>query len=262
MDMLKAFTRLTDNINGHLDQKIDVEQIMNSELREVMDYGLWVETIDMQKAFNDSVAPGWQLDKSGKKYDFWMAILDESVEVLGSRHWKWWKNTSKHGEVDWDNVGVELVDLFHFILSLSIQHETTEILFSQMVNLQMNKSSLTLVRDDKFFSDFWQNFLMSVQMKNVPLLAVGWVDFWFRMGYDVNDLFYQYRVKAALNKIRQEFGYGVKNAYQKNWLDLNGKEVEDNVMAFKLTQDINLDKNSLDNMIDVLRNYYLTNVSI
>jgi len=255
MDVLTAFSRLTDNINQNQDElQLNVEDIMNSELGNFIDYGLWKETMELQKKFNDQVAPGWMQDKRNQKYNFWMAILDETTEVLNSKHWKWWKDPSKMNEVDWDNVQVELIDLFHFILSICIQQNAEHVLFSQLLNLQMNKDKITLIKDDKYFEDFWNNFLMAVQMKNLPVMAVSWGDFWFRAGGDVNVLFKEYRIKAALNKIRQEFGYGKE--YQKMW-NFNGKMVEDNVVAWELSKDIPLDKNTLENVTKVLREFYL-----
>lgn len=262
MDMLAAFTRLTDNINQQIDTKLDIEEIMDSELNGIIDYKLWKETVDIQKDFNDFVAPGWLTDKNNEKYNYWMAILDETVEVLNSKHWKWWKNPNEMGNVDWDNIQVELIDLFHFILSLCIQQEATTVIFSQLMNLEMNKDKLKLKRDGKYFEDFWHTFLMAVQMKNLPLVAVSWGDFWFRAGGDVNILFKEYRIKAALNNIRQEFGYGAKNTYQKIWARADGTKAEDNVIAWELSQDIELNENTVEEITKVLREHYLKYVAL
>jgi len=263
MDILTAFSRMAADMDKNIDQEIDIDQIMTSELKGIIDYSLWQETIKIQESLNDSVAPGWKEDKEQRKYDFWMAILDETTEVLNSRHWKWWKDSNKMGNVDWDNVRVELIDLFHFILSIAIQHDSSSIIFAQLANLETNKDRLKEPRDEHFFEDFWQMFLMSLHTKNLPVIAVYWCDFWYRAGGDVNELFMEYRIKAALNKIRQEFGYGAKNTYQKLWVDKDtGAMVEDNVMAWKLAQDVELNKDTVETMTNKLRDYYLENVEI
>jgi len=264
MDLTDAFSNMANMVNGKLTDKIDINKVMSQELNGVVDYGLWLETVDIQKSFNDKVAPGWQQDK--EKYDFWMAILDETIEVLGSRHWKWWKKDKEVGDIDWDNIRVELVDLFHFILSVAIQNDSHAIIFQQLVNLEMHKDVdiegyTPKLKDKDFFKDFWEQFLMSVQMKMLPLCAVRIVEYWYRSGGDVNELFMEYRIKAALNNIRQEFGYGT--GYSKMWLDVtDGTKKEDNVIAWKLAQDIPLDGDTVSKIEEILRSYYLTHCSI
>jgi hypothetical protein len=133
----------------------------------------------------------------------------------------------------------------------------------QMVNMEMNKESLTKIKDDKFFQDFWEEFLMGVQMKLLPVVAVRLVEYWYRSGKDVNDLFREYRIKASLNKIRQEFGYGLTNSYQKMWVDIDTNEiVEDNVIAGKITTDVPLNGDTIEIMTKILKDYYLKNVAI
>jgi len=259
MSMFNSLSKIVDKVNSKIDTEIDVQKMMSSELNGVIDYGLWLETIEIQKKFNDSVAPGWL---ENNKYDYWMAVLDETVEVLGSRHWKWWKNGDKLGVVDWDNIKVELIDLFHFILSLCLKQQNESIIFSQLANMEINKLSDEEIKADTFFEEFWEQFLMAVHMKLLPVVAVRIVEFWYKAGGDLNDLFMEYRIKAALNNIRQEFGYNKEN-YNKQWLDTDtGELAEDNVIAWKLSNGVPLDENTVKNMTSLLRDYYLTNVII
>jgi dimeric dUTPase (all-alpha-NTP-PPase superfamily) len=264
MDIYNVFNKMANTVSGRVAKDLDVTQIMNSEMNSVVDYGLWLETVEIQKSFNESIAPGWQLDKQHQKYDFWMAVLDETVEVLGSRHWKWWKNSSKMGDIDWDNIKVELIDIFHFLLSIAIQQDMDHVLFSQLVNIEMTKDENPIkVHDEKFFEEFWNEFLMGVQMKILPITCLKLIDFWYKAGGDANELFKEYRIKAALNNIRQEFGYGAANTYEKMWLDVNtNTKVEDNVIAWKLAQDIPLNAETTKNITDKLRDYYIEHVAI
>jgi hypothetical protein len=267
MDKLGAFTQFADMVNQKLETKdrIDINKLISSEIGGVVDFGIWQETVELQKAFNERVAPGWQLDIHQKKYNYWMAILDETVEVLNSKHWKWWKNGTKMGEVDWDNIQVELIDLFHFILSIAIQHDSESIIFTQLVNVEINKDEMykNKIKNDSFFNDFWDNFLMAVQMKNLPLVAIYWVEFWYRAGGNAERLFMEYRIKVALNNIRQEFGYGSANNYQKMWIDVDtGQKVEDNVIAWKIAKDLELSTNLADEITERLKEYYLKHVAI
>jgi dimeric dUTPase (all-alpha-NTP-PPase superfamily) len=265
MDIFKTLDKMSNRFNIGALPDIEIDQLKATELSAVIDYELWLETIELQKEFNTQVAPDWASDRLGKKYNFWMGILDETAEVLNSRHWKWWKNRDQMGNVDWDNVKVELIDIFHFTLSICIQNNMENTLFMQLVNLEMNKDNTSInhkVKDPEFFDDFWEEFLMAVQMKLLPVLIIRLVEYWYRAGGDANTLFREYRIKAALNKIRQEFGYSSKNSYEKMWPNKSGKMVEDNVMAVELTKDIPIDKDTVDNMKKVLRDYYLQNIAI
>jgi len=263
MDLFESFSKMANQVNGQIDEKIDINEIMNTELQGVVDFAMWMETVELQKEFNNSVAPGWQTDVKHLKYDYWMAITDEAIEVLGSKHWKWWKDSSKMGEIDWDNVNVELIDLFLFTMSIAIQQDAQHLIFSQLVNMEMNKETM-VIRPDDFFDDFRERFLgIAVANKNLALAAVFLVEFWFKAGGSAHQLFMEFRVKSALNKIRQEYGYGKKNSYHKMWLDTEtGNMVEDNVIAHKLADGVDLDENTISNIFDLLETYYLENVAV
>jgi dimeric dUTPase (all-alpha-NTP-PPase superfamily) len=245
-----------ETIQSKLPDEINFADAMNKETKDVLDYNVWVETIELQKSFNDSVAPGWQLDVQNKKYDFWMAVLDETIEVMNSKHWKWWKDKEKMGQVDWENVRVEMVDLFHFLLSLAIQNESEHILYMQLLNLELTKEENAPVKDDDYFEHFHDQFLMGVQMKALPLVLVRWVEFWYRLGANAEDLLREYRVKNALNKVRQKYGYN-KGQYHKMWVDSDtNKRVEDNVIAWKLAEKLPLEPGMMEKLEKELSDYY------
>jgi dimeric dUTPase (all-alpha-NTP-PPase superfamily) len=236
----------------------------NEEIGGAVDYHLWAETVKIQKQFNDQVAIGWEADKDQLKFDYWMATLDEVTEVLNSRHWKWWKNPSQMNNVDWDNVIVELVDIFHFMLSMGIQHKSHDMIFTSLVAVEAD-TNRPPIKDETFFKDFWEHMIMATYLKSLPLLIVKWVEFWYRAGGNANDLFKEYRLKAALNKVRQEFGYGAKNTYFKMWPspDNPSIKVEDNVAAKILTKDLTeINNNTINEIESVLQKYYLERVAI
>ncbi len=49
--------------------------------------------------------------------DWRLAISQETAELIDSFDWKWWKKMS----VDTENAEIELVDIWHFVLSLMIE---------------------------------------------------------------------------------------------------------------------------------------------
>ncbi|MDR0855029.1 MAG: dUTPase [Christensenellaceae bacterium] len=47
-----------------------------------------------------------------------LALFSELNEVLSEVNFKWWKNPK---EVNWDNVKDEIIDVLHFLVSLSLK---------------------------------------------------------------------------------------------------------------------------------------------
>lgn len=244
---------LTPELKKNLNIDLDLWQ-ETLEVNNIIDYNIWDETIKIQDNFNSQINPNWKESDQ----DFWMAILDETIEVLNSRNWKWWKDTSKYEykSVDKENIKVEFIDIFHFMLSIAIKENMEMIIYASFMNKEMNKDSIKLIDNnmDDFFNNFWNDYLMAVSMKNLPMIITKWTDFWYDLGYDAQYLFLQYRIKVALNKLRQEFGY-TDGTYIKSW---NG--VEDNKVAFELCNNVKLDNNTVDNMFDILKDYYLKNI--
>lgn len=60
-----------------------------------------------------------QLDESGKAQwilNYTRAMQQEIAELIDSVPWKWW---AKYQEFDEQNAKVEVVDLFHFLISIA-----------------------------------------------------------------------------------------------------------------------------------------------
>jgi hypothetical protein len=141
-------------------------------------------------------------------------------------------------------------------------------IFMSLVTLELDSESkreLTgRVQDDDFFNEFWEQFLMAVWSKNLSLVVVKWVEFYYRSGGSYTDLVRYYFTKNALNHIRQEFGYS-EGTYQKMWPHPkeSSTKVEDNVAAGILLDNIvEINKDSVEEMQKILRQYYLENLAI
>lgn len=85
------------------------------------------ELFDLQTEFNDRLIPRgmkhYLSGKAGSKdVNKWLlnnarAIIHEAVELEDSCFWKWW---SKDKYIDLQNIRVEIVDLWHFLLSITM----------------------------------------------------------------------------------------------------------------------------------------------
>ncbi len=76
---------------------------------------------DLQNTFDEYIREKRSLDYSNKEE--WVqkictAIITEACELNDACNWKWWKNKKK---IDWDNVKEEIIDLWHFLISVSLK---------------------------------------------------------------------------------------------------------------------------------------------
>lgn len=71
-----------------------------------------VEQLALQNKMNATVNPDWL--RAG--YAWHRAIMAEAVEALDHYGWKWWKKS----EPDVPQVQIELVDIWHFVLSATL----------------------------------------------------------------------------------------------------------------------------------------------
>jgi dimeric dUTPase (all-alpha-NTP-PPase superfamily) len=77
--------------------------------------------LDLQNTFDNYIKDKRNLDYSDKEQ--WVqnlstAIIMEACELKDACSWKWWKNK---GEVDWENVKEEIIDIWHFLMSVSLK---------------------------------------------------------------------------------------------------------------------------------------------
>lgn len=85
------------------------------------------QLFELQMAFNDRLVVGsmrrfQKISAPLKERNKWLlrnarAIIHEAVEVEDECLWKWW---SKDKTIDLKHIQIEVVDLWHFLLSLTI----------------------------------------------------------------------------------------------------------------------------------------------
>ncbi len=196
------------------------------------------EMVELQRHLNNSTNGSNWVDgttKDGRMINWNRCIYVEAIEALDSFNWKHWKdiNTSD----DWDNLLVELVDIWHFLMSeaLTLGHP----IILPKLNVNKNRAQLIiqleiiakLALDSSLVSknrsgnieEMLKSFFSAIACANLPIA----------------DLYCRYVVKNQLNILRQDYGYKYGN-YQKIW---HGKE--DNVVAFKLMTDNNFTPSEL-----------------
>ena len=173
--------------------------------------------------------------KEGRQISWLRCIYMEAAEAIDSFNWKHWKNIE--GQPDLDNAKVELVDIWHFIMSEAIHFGDTQFAESyediqpeREVNPEMmveNLEKLVAVAATANV-DKSQNGLYEITGLFFQALAT--------MAMDVPELYSRYIVKNQLNTFRQEHGYK-DGSYIKMWSDAKGNIVEDNVVAFNIVDE-------------------------
>lgn len=165
--------------------------------------------------------------KDGRQISWLRCIYMEAAEAIDSFNWKHWKDID--GQPDLDNAKVELVDIWHFIMSEAIHFGDTGFAeaYENMEPERETNPELMVEILEKMVAaaaganvDKSQNALYEITSIFFKALA--------NMSMDVPELYKRYIVKNQLNTFRQDHGYK-DGSYVKMW-----GGVEDNVVAFNI----------------------------
>ncbi len=190
----------------------------------------------MQQSLNESTSgKDWikGFTDKGKPINWRRCIYMEAAELIDSYPWKHWKNID--AQPDWNNIKIEVVDIWHFVLSEAlrdykinrkgdIEKLTNDII--KLANYQSFKENLKPLDEDIYKQIAWVENFVKTLFTSEDVLTL--IDAFFNMAYlmQVNlDVLYRlYIGKNILNLFRQDHGYK-EGKYIKQW---NG--LEDNVM--------------------------------
>ena len=203
------------------------------------------EMFSLQQKLNDETnGVGWEsgYTKNNRMINWKRCIYMECAELIDSFSWKHWKNI--HHDTDWDNVTVEIVDIWHFVMSLLLEDYKAnskgdlEKLLKDVIDVQgfesftkepansalaepmelMNDIESIIHEMTGFESDMFDGLL-----KEYFVVAR-------KCGVNLKVLYKFYIAKNVLNQFRQDHGYK-EGTYKKVW---NGKE--DNVVMLSFLE--------------------------
>lgn len=181
------------------------------------------------------------ITKNGKIINWKRCIYMECAEMIDSFSWKHWKNIDK--EADWDNLQIEVVDVWHFIMSLAIEN------YSQTLRGQIEDLAINITELESFSKIDTQNELFALQddviqkieslmldtlskeILNLEKLISDFFDLVLMSGLDLESLYKLYVGKNILNQFRQDHGYK-DGSYIKIWAG-----EEDNVIMKKVLEE-------------------------
>jgi hypothetical protein len=197
--------------------------------------------LQLQNQLNDATnGEDWPkgVTKNGKTINWNRCIYMECAEMVDSFSWKHWKSINQ--EPDWDNLQIEVIDVWHFIISLGIE-DYSKNLKGGIEDLALNISQLesfskidvqnaTFASQDEVIAKVENIILLSLQKETLDLEALigEFFDLVLMSGLDLQTLYRLYVGKNILNQFRQDNGYK-DGSYIKVW---NGEE--DNVVMKRI----------------------------
>ncbi len=198
-----------------------------------------LQMLTLQQTLNDATnGLNWEdgITKNGKKIDWRRCIYLEAAELVDSYPWKHWKNID--AQPDYENIKIELVDIWHFIMSEALRLYKTKNLGSiedLAKNIEKMKSYHHLVKGNNEILESYQQIEEVEKLiktlfcdADIDTLTASFLETTTKLGLNLSNLYALYIGKNILNKFRQEHGYK-EGTYIKVW---QGKE--DNVVMQSL----------------------------
>lgn len=191
--------------------------------------------LELQQKLNDATnGLDWEkgVTKNGKKINWRRCIYMESAEMIDSFGWKHWKSIAQ--ATDYENLQIEIVDVWHFVMSLVLEFahnsgaEPIEELAARITQTpEYQKLSteipLTFGNDDILMTKI-ENVMRLALIPVSPEMIGALIEEFFELAYlgalNVTQLYRLYVGKNILNQFRQDHGYK-EGSYIKIW---NGSE--------------------------------------
>ncbi|NPA13013.1 MAG: dUTPase [Aquificae bacterium] len=211
-----------------------------------------LEMFQLQEKLNRKINENWR--KVRTKEDFARATWIECAELVDSLPWKWWKKQ----EADLENVQIEVVDIWHFIMSYLLMDYTPEeavnteyiTLFKKGLNEDFTHLNVSGEYINHYLgeTDRYKKIIFLAErvaegfLKHNLEEGIFFFGLLVRNTISLDKMYLLYIGKNILNHIRQEKGYNTGD-YKKK---ING--LEDNRYLFQLVSQVE-DKNQLEEKI-------------
>ena len=178
--------------------------------------------LELQDSMNAKVNKDWR----EQNFEWYRAIWIECAELLDHHGWKWWKKQ----QPDVNQIALELVDIWHFGLSLLLlKGHTQEAICDAVVKA---------FAENEASGDFAENLeaftANTLTTKDFDLN--GFVGLVKGINMQFDQLYIAYVGKNVLNFFRQDHGYQ-DGSYHKQW---GGKEDNEHLVEIVGKLDTNL----------------------
>ena len=178
--------------------------------------------LELQDSMNSKVRDDWR----EQNFEWYRAIWIECAELLDHHGWKWWKKQ----QPDVNQIALELVDIWHFGLSLLLLKDQSH----EVISKSVIKAFDEVEASGDFainLEEFTKNTLVTKDFD-----MNGFVGLVKGIGMKFDQLYIAYVGKNVLNFFRQDHGYQ-DGSYHKQW---GGKEDNEHLVEIVGKLDTNL----------------------
>ena len=178
--------------------------------------------LELQDSMNSKVRDDWR----EQNFEWYRAIWIECAELLDHHGWKWWKKQ----QPDVNQIALELVDIWHFGLSLLLLKDQSH----QAISESVVKAFDDVEASGDFainLEEFTKNTLVTKDFD-----INGFVGLVKGINMQFDQLYIAYVGKNVLNFFRQDHGYQ-DGSYHKQW---GGKEDNEHLVEIVEKLDTNL----------------------
>ena len=194
-----------------------------------------LQMLQLQQQLNDNTnGLGWEngVTKNGKIIDWKRCAYLECAELIESYPWKHWKSID--ASPDFENIKIESVDIWHFVMSLALQEYKNNNLGSieklaqditKVSNYEEFTKPITPTTKDNYEQIECVEELIKALFcgESTTTIIERFFSVAMQSSLNLDTLYQLYIGKNILNQFRQDHGYK-EGTYIKVW---NGKE--DNV---------------------------------
>lgn len=210
------------------------------------------EMFALQQKLNDQTnGIGWEngYTNNDRIINWKRCIYMESAELIDSFNWKHWKDINK--ATDWENATIEIVDIWHFVMSLLLEnnkiegtgdidqlvHDVINVQgfkrFSQEADNRENAQTMGIINDVESI----MNMTSTLKIDLFDGLLKEYFSMSLKCGVNLRVLYKFYLAKNVLNQFRQDHGYK-EGTYKKVW---NGKEDNEVMVSILELGDFSVD---------------------
>jgi dimeric dUTPase (all-alpha-NTP-PPase superfamily) len=195
-----------------------------------------LQMLELQQELNDATnGVDWEngITKNGKKIDWRRCIYLEAAELVESYPWKHWKNID--ASPDYANIKIEIVDIWHFVMSETLRLYKVDSLGSikDIAQVVSKMDGFKTFQDEHAKSELnsYEEIELVEEMikilfcnSDINTLIISFLNMSSQLNLKLPELYTLYVGKNILNKFRQNNGYK-EGSYIKVW-----NEKEDNVV--------------------------------
>jgi dimeric dUTPase (all-alpha-NTP-PPase superfamily) len=201
-----------------------------------------LQMFKLQQELNDATnGLNWEdgLTKNNKQIDWRRCIYLEAAELIESYPWKHWKNID--ASPDYENIKIEIVDIWHFVMSEALRLYKTE----KLGDIQAIANAVTTMDGfDDFLNaehgeslDIYAEIELVEEMiktlfckNNINALVISFLTMSSKLNLKLPELYTLYVGKNILNKFRQNHGYK-EGSYIKIWDNKEDNVVMQEILA-------------------------------